>query len=147
MTYPTLENDRFHAEEGLHITVQVPETHVRAVLDAVMAETDLKYGDYDCVSFTTSAGIQRFRSLGTGRNRATTTAVEVHCVEVSFFLGNGHSNTSHVLKAVYASHPYEEPVIYLHPCVRTVHIRGLDEDNPNRFWNREADNWVPDEHR
>ena len=52
-----------------------------------------------------------------------------------------------VLRSIYASHPYEEPVVFVETCVRTLHIRGVDEDNPNRFWNNEAEDWVPEEHR
>ncbi|NND19470.1 MAG: hypothetical protein HKN98_12915, partial [Silicimonas sp.] len=107
----------------------------------------LRYGDYDCVAYRTAAGVQQFRSLGSGRNAATEKVVEVPCVEVSFFIGSNEDRAVAVLRAIYSAHPYEEPVIFVEPCVRTLHIRGMDEDNPNRFWNNEAEDWVPDEHR
>lgn len=143
---PTFETDRFTTEQGLRITVQVPEMHVRERLDAVCAESALAHGDYDHVSFTTAPGVQRFRSSGRGRNAATTGAVEVPCMELSFFLPD-NGIAADVVKTIYARHPYEEPVIYVQPCVRTLHIRGLDEDNPNRFWNRETLAWVPFAHQ
>lgn len=147
MTLPKLDNDRFIPENGLRIIVQVPDTHAQKVLDAVLVDDALKYGDYDCVAFRTAQGIQQFRSLGTGRNPATETVVEVPCVELSFFSGNDETGIVQVLRNIYSSHPYEEPVIFVEPCVRTLHIRGMDEDNPNRFWNNEAEDWVPEEHR
>lgn len=147
MTLPMLDNDRFVPEEGLRIFVQVPDTHTQRIVDAVLAENALKYGDYDSVTFQTAPGIQQFRSLGSGRNAATENAVEVPCVELSFFLDGDEVKTVQVLKSIYASHPYEEPVVFVAPCVRTLHIRGLDEDNPNRFWNSDAEDWVPEAHR
>lgn len=147
MTLPKLDNDRFVPENGLQIVVQVPETHAQKIVDAVLTEDDLKYGDYDCVTFRTAPGIQQFRSLGSGRNAATADVVEVPCLALSFFLGDGEAKAVQALKRIYSSHPYEEPVVFVQPCVRTLHIRGLDEDNPNRFWNNEAEDWVPEEHR
>lgn len=147
MTLPKLENDRFLPENGLRIVVQVPETHAQRIVDAVLVEDTLKYGDYDCVAFRTALGVQQFRSLGSGRNAATEDVVEVPCVELSLFLGNSEAKAVQVLKRIYSSHPYEEPVVFVEPCVRTLHIRGMDEDNSNRFWNNEAEEWVPEEHR
>lgn len=147
MKMPELKTGRFIPEDGLRITVQVPETHVQRIVDAVLAVSTLKYGDYDRVTFQTAAGTQSFRSLGSGRNAATEAAVEVPCVELSFFLGREDAGAAQVLESVYASHPYEEPVIYLAPCLRTLHIRGMDEDNPNRFWNSAPEDWVPAAHR
>ncbi len=147
MALPTFDNDRFVSEEGLRIIVQVPDTHAQRIVDAVLIEDRLKYGDYDSVTYKTTLGTQQFRSLGSGRNAATEKAVEVPCVEVSFFLGGEEAKSVHVLKAIYASHPYEEPVVYVGQYLRTLHIRGVDEDNPNRFWNSDAEDWVPEEHR
>lgn len=147
MALPKLESDRFIVEQGLRITVQVPEQHAQQIVDAVTEKDALKYGDYDSVTFRTTRGIQRFRSIGGGRNAATPKEVEVPCVEVSFFLKNDEVTAVQVLKAIYWAHPYEEPVVFVEPCLRTLHIRGLDEDNPNRFWNRKTEDWVPQAHR
>ena len=95
----------------------------------------------------TAPGIQHFRSLGSGRNAATEKVVEVPCIELSFFLGSDETKAVQILKNIYAAHPYEEPVVFVEPCVRTLHIRGMDEGNPNRFWNNEAEDWVPQEHQ
>jgi hypothetical protein len=147
MILPNLESGRFAPEAGFRIIVQVPHTHAQKIVDAVLVENALKYGDYDRVTFRAAPGVQQFRSLGSGRNAATQDAVEVPCVELSFFLSGDEDNAVGVLQSIYFSHPYEEPVIFVQPCVRTLHIRGTDEDNPNRFWNNEADDWVPEEHR
>ena len=147
MTLPVLNNDRFTSEAGLKVVVQVPNAHAERILDSVLQHADLKYGDYDRVAFRTTEGVQQFRSLSGGRNAATDDVVEVPCLEVSFFLQNDDAVLTEVLKAIYWAHPYEEPVVHVTPCLRTLHIRGLDEDNPNRFWNRESEDWVPNEHR
>ncbi|KAA0912909.1 hypothetical protein [Aquicoccus porphyridii] len=147
MTLPKLDNDRFVPEEGLRIIVQVPDTHAQRIVNAVLTEDALKYGDYDSVTFQTTPGTQKFRSLGSGRNSGTEKVVEVPCVELSFFLGGDDAKAVRVLKAIYTSHPYEEPVVFVVQCIRTLHIRGMDEDNPNRFWNSDAEDWVPEEHR
>ena len=147
MQMPVLANDRFVPDPGLRIIVQVPDQHARRIVDAVLDENSLAHGDYDSVTFKSTPGSQKFRSLGTGRNAATREVVEVPCVELSFFLGNDETSAVLVLKAIYSAHPYEEPVVFVVPCVRTLHVRGMDEDNPNRFWNRATEDWVPEEHQ
>lgn len=147
MTLPKLDNDRFVPENGLRIIVQVPDTQTQQIIDAVLVDDALRYGDYDRVAFRTASGIQQFRSLGSGRNTATEKVVEVPCVELSFFTSSDETRVVQALRNIYSSHPYEEPVIFVEPCVRTLHIRGMDENNPNRLWNNGAEDWVPAEHR
>lgn len=142
-----LETSRFTAEDGLRITVQVPDDRARVLMQAILAVEPLKYGDYDRVAFRTAPGMQQFRSLGSGRNTATEAEVEVPCVELSVFVPDDGARVERILRAIYDAHPYEEPVIFVAPCLRTLHIRGTDEDNPNRFWNRPAEDWVPAAHR
>ncbi|WP_415404595.1 hypothetical protein [Tateyamaria sp. SN3-11] len=139
-----LISDRFTAQSGHLITVQVPETDAPRLITAITTVDPLAYGDYDSVTFASQPGTQSFRALGTGRNAATADVVTVPCVELSFFCAG---DPGPVIKAIYAAHPYEEPVIFASPTARTLHIRGLDEDNPNKFWNRPTPDWVPEEHR
>jgi len=70
-----------------------------------------------------------------------------HAQRIAFFLGTDEAKAVQVIKSIYSTHPYEEPVVFVESCVRTLHIRGVDENNPNRFWNNEPEDWVPDEHR
>ncbi|WP_211201592.1 hypothetical protein [Rhodobacter sp. NTK016B] len=147
MTLPKIDSKRFTTETGLRITVQVPESYVQKIVDAVVSEDRLKYGDYDSVSWRSAPGIQQFRSLGGGRNTPAETAVTVPCVELSFFLSGDEAGAARVIETLYTVHPYEEPVIFVTPCMRMLHIRGLDEDNPNRFWNNPPEAWVPEDHR
>lgn len=143
---PTLETERFTTEPGYTLTVEVPEERADAVVAAILKVVPLKWGDYDRVAFRGAPGNQQFRSLGTGRNAATADTVAVPCQRVSCFLP-GSADLTAVLEAVYHAHPYEEPVVLVTPALRSAHVRGLDEDNPNRFWNRPAADWVPAEHR
>ncbi len=148
MTLVPLTSDRFSTEDGVHVVVQVPEPSCQGLIDRILTETPLAWGDYDSVSFRTAPGTQQFRSTGAGRNPATAGVVEVPCVELSFFLPLGDdTHTARVVAAIYDAHPYEEPVIFLTPCMRSLHIRGRDEDNPNRFWNAPPADWVPGAHR
>ena len=148
MTRSPFDSPRFQTESGWRVTVQVPQAHAADILTAVREKAALTWGDYDTVSFESTAGTQRFRSLGTGHNPASDGIMEVACVELAFFLpGNeagDEAEAAGVLEAIYGVHPYEEPVIFVQPSVRTLHIRGMDEDNPHRFWNRPAGEWVPD---
>ncbi|KQI70720.1 hypothetical protein AN191_16610 [Loktanella sp. 5RATIMAR09] len=147
MTLPNLTTERFIPERGFRITVQVPDQNAKTVAEEILRQTNLQYGDYDSVTFKTVAGVQQFRSLGSGRNAATDDIVEVPCVELSFFLDDDDALLARVIESIYAAHPYEEPVVFVEACLRTRHIRGLDEDNPNRFWNSAPADWVPEEHR
>ncbi len=147
MGLPDLSNVRFTTQPGYVVTTQTPEVCVKVIMDAVVACHDLKYGDYDQVAFRTSPGVQQFRSLPGGRNAPTEEAVTIPCVELSFFVPNDQAVLTAVLKAIYDTHPYEEPVIFVKESLRTLHIAGLDEDNPNRYWNWEDDPWTPEQNR
>lgn len=141
------DHARYRLESGLRILVQVPCEALGRVAAAVLACDPLAHGDYDRVSFHGPAGVQRFRALGGGRNRATGDIVEVACVEWQIFTTAEGAARDALIRAIYAAHPYEEPVIHLLPAQRCRHRRGMDEDNPNRFWNRAAADWVPESHR
>ena len=146
MTLPKLTTERFISEHGFRITVQVPDENAKIVTAEILNQSDLEYGDYDSVTFKTAIGVQQFRSLGGGRNAATETILEVPCIELSFFLANDEALVARVIEAIYSVHPCEEPVMYGKACLRILHIRGLDEDNPNRFWNAAPANWLPNQH-
>jgi len=147
MDITTVSSERFTIESGYRVTIQVPPQHAKEILTAVGSVTDLTYGDYDQVAFTAMVGVQQFRSLPTSRNGASGEVLEVPCTELSFVLPKGPALLTTVLAAIYATHPYEEPVIFVNELVSTRHIPGVDEENPNRFWNREALDWVPKVHR
>ncbi len=142
-----MDSDRFRLQAGHRVSVQVPEEDATRVLEAVLAQDPLCYGDYDQVAFVFSPGTQQFRSLPGGRNAATEVAVFVSCVELSFFTDSDAPVVERILKAIYRVHPYEEPVIQIAAAMRTLHRPGTDEDNPNRFWNRPDADWVPQIHR
>lgn len=139
-------SDRFDLEAGTEIKVQVPELHAQPLLRAVYKHDTLRYGHYDHVSFQTALGLQRFRSRPGGRNAASEEVFDVPCVELGFFVAD-RAAVGPVLEAIYAQHPYEEPVVLIQQVQRARHRPGVDEDNPNKFWNRAAEDWVPDLHQ
>ncbi|MBE1285114.1 MAG: hypothetical protein GJ676_17510 [Rhodobacteraceae bacterium] len=142
-----LKSERFTTETGTRVLVQVPETEAQAVLQVILKHDPLAWGDYDQVAFFSPPGRQQFRSLPGGRNAPTDEAMSVSCVEIQVFSILRGTDLEAMIRAVYNVHPYEEPVIQLIPALRTRHIPGVDEDNPNRFWNREMPDWVPEPHR
>ena len=142
-----LASDRFNVETGTRILVQVPQEAADRVLQAILSRDPLPWGDYDQVAFTSHPGTQQFRSLPEGVNAATDQAMTVECVELQVFTCARGRDLEPILKAIYDVHPYEEPVIQLIDAIRPRHIRGVDQDNPNRFWNRETPGWVPAPHR
>ena len=145
MTLPDVASGRFTQEKGFHIVLQVPETHVQIVIDAILDVAVLKQGDDDSVAFISISGLQQFRCLVTVRNPNSPGLINVPCLEVSFFLENEPAMITQVIEAIYDAHPYEEPVIRIQEALRTKHIPGVDEDNPNRIWNaRDADWYKPD---
>lgn len=140
-------SSRFTLEPGTRILVQVPQPAAAQVLAAVLEVEPLTWGDYDQVAFTTQAGTQQFRSRPGGRNGPTEVAVEVPCVEVQLFVPRQGQALEQVICAIYHAHPYEEPVIQLIAAQRSCHVQGMDESNPNRFWNQNTADWVPEAHR
>lgn len=142
-----LTSQRFSVEKGTRVLVQVPQEAAGRVLAAMVAVEPLIWGDYDQVAFTTQAGVQQFRSCPGGRNQATEDAVEVPCVELQVFVAKQGQSLEPLICAIYHAHPYEEPVIQLLAAHRCCHVQGMDEDNPNRFWNQPAQDWVPAAHR
>lgn len=57
MKQQALESDRFNCENVLRISVQVPEQNAQTIIDFVLKETSLEYGDYDRVTFRSTPGI------------------------------------------------------------------------------------------
>ncbi|OIQ36531.1 MAG: hypothetical protein BM558_13790 [Roseobacter sp. MedPE-SW] len=146
-TYTTIHSSRFAIEQGTRVLIQVPQEAAGRVMQAILAEERLNWGDYDQVAYTTRPGVQQFRARPQARNRATDWAVEVACVELQIFVPKQGPLLEPLLRAIYHAHPYEEPVIQLVPAARSLHRRGQDEANPNRFWNQEPADWVPTAHR
>jgi len=142
-----IKSSRFRVQAGHRVVVQVPQQDAARVLDAVLEQDALVYGDYDRVAFVTCPGVQQFRSLSGGRNSATEEAVTVPCVELSFFTDAEATRLELIISMIYHAHPYEEPVVHVMAAARALHLRGVDEDNPNRFWNRPDAGWVPKAHR
>ena len=142
-----IRSARFTIEQGTRLLIQVPQQAAARLLQAILAQEPLHWGDYDQVAYTSSTGVQQFRTLPQARNRATAQAVTVDCVELQIFVPKQGQDLEPLLCAIYYAHPYEEPVIQLIPAARSLHGRGQDEANPNRFWNQEAADWVPDIHR
>ena len=141
-----MNNLSFQTAPCYQIRVQTPEAHVDRLLASLSNIDPLLWGDYDQVSFTTTPGQQRFRALASARNAATSGVEIVPCVELSFVVAASVDLTA-VLAALCDTHAYEEPVIVVTQALRTLHIRGMGDENPNRFWNLPSEDWIPEVHR
>lgn len=142
-----LVSSRFKVEIGHRLLVQVLQPDAARVLDALLLIDPMAWRDYDRVSFMTGPGEQKFCARSGSRNVPTAETVSVPCVELQLFTCADMQELEALIHAIYDTHPYEEPVIQIVKAQGTRHIPGLDEDNPNRFWNRETADWVPEAHR
>ncbi len=135
-TKTKISTNRFFLEADYPITVQITQYHAQDLIKAALRKMPLEYGDYDQVIFIWASGSQQFGSLATGYNRTRNHTVEVNYVEIFFFLEQSDTMREDVITALNETYPYEELVVYGQNCLRTLHIRGTDSDDPNRFWDR-----------
>lgn len=107
----------------------------------VLSKSALNWEAYESVSFICAEGLQHFGALSTIVRQIR--LCKYPWIKFCFFLEQSDTMLKEVVTAIYQAHPYEEPVIFIQNCLRTLHIRGADIDNPNRFWNRQDVDWVP----
>lgn len=100
------------------IVVYVPEAHGEAIRRAMGEAGAGRIGNYDNCSFTLK-GIGRFRPLQ-GANPAIGAAGRLEeVVEERIETVCAEDRLSHVLGAIRAAHPYEEPAIDVYPLTTT----------------------------
>ena len=57
MILSDLSSNKFTTEKGVRVTVQVPDHYAQQIVDAVLTEQQLKWGDYDSVAFRSAPGV------------------------------------------------------------------------------------------
>ena len=62
-TFRTIQSGRFSIEQGTRVLIQVPQEAAEQVLQEILAQEPLHWGDYDQVAYTTRPGVQQFRAL------------------------------------------------------------------------------------
>lgn len=123
------------------VRVQIPPENVEEVIQAVLQVDPLEYGDYQKVAFRHRLGTQQFEPMVNACS-GKLGLIQIPCDEVSFVVPDSQSVLSGVVEAVFCSHPYEEPVIQIQPILSTRLRAGAQKDNPKKWWNRSALQWV-----
>lgn len=123
------------------VRVQIPPENVEEVLHAVLQVEPLEYGDYQKVAFRHRQGTQQFEPTANACS-GKLGLIQVPCDEVSFVIPHNQETLSCVIEAVFDAHPYEEPVIQIQSILSTRLRPGAQKDNPRKWWNRSALQWV-----
>src|SRR5260221_2538324 len=122
------------------VTFQAPTGDVARIMLAVTEVVALQIGKYDRCAFETSAGTEHYRPLtGAAAGAESETRRRPGVVEAKFQLGRDRDLLDQAVKAIFAVHSYEEPVILVQDMIAS-RSRGLpDKDNPHRWWNQGGD--------
>lgn len=116
---PTLQNrvkKKFYLQKQCLFHVQIPVEDVSKVLEAIINITPLRYGNYEQVAFSYTAGIQQYKPL-IGSKTGEAELIHIPCDEISFTVPK--QDEVAVIDAIYESHPHEEPVILIQEVLRT----------------------------
>ena len=132
----TLITDSATACHEFSIQTYVIEQDVEKILKAIVEVTSLRYGRYDNVSFQSTEGVQRFRSLSGAHMGESAEVVELPVVELTFSIPYDETILKNVIDQIFEANAAEEPVIYIKEIWSTRAIDYSDKTNPNRFWNR-----------
>jgi hypothetical protein len=130
----TVEGTTYRLERAYFISAHVPSDIADKVLKSVVAAVGLDYGKYDQVAFLDAPGREQFRPRDGSKAGAFSKAVRVPTTVVSFSVPHDATALKDALDAIYKSHRYEEPVIYVSEVWR-ARSTASDDSNPNRWWN------------
>ncbi|OIN09146.1 hypothetical protein [Oceanisphaera psychrotolerans] len=107
--------------ETFRIKVYVIEECVEKVLNAVQRVTNLKYGNYDGVSWCSHPGVERC----TPREGSDTWGGSIGepffigSIQIEFSIPRDKELLSKVVEMIFESHPWDEPVISIFESVET----------------------------
>lgn len=104
------------------ITTYVPPHFIESVIAGITGVVPLTYCAYDSVVWYSSPGVEQFRPLS-GSNPTQGDIGEVEkgdSIRLEFSIPRDRDLLQDVLtKGILKSHPWEEPVIYVHECLST----------------------------
>ena len=118
------------------IHIRTPVGGVDAVLEALTRDVPLRQGAYDCCSYITAAGQQRFRALEGSHAGAEGTIQSTSTAEIVVSIPPDRDLLDKVFRTVFAVHVNEEPTIQVQEVWGSRSHYLDDKDNPNRYWNR-----------
>ena len=105
------------------ITIFVPPEHLDALLEGVEREVPLVFGPYDRSAWWSAVGVEQFRPLpGSKPTVGQTGQVErLPTIRVEFAIPRDRKLLERVLaRGVTASHPWEEPAIFVDEALATA---------------------------
>jgi len=104
-----------HLQPVYRITVYVPPTHLEDVLAAAEEAAPMRLGRYESVAHWSAEGTERFRPMAGADPTIGTPGVEsrVPTVLLEVVIPRDDELLERVLQAVVATHPWEEPAIFV----------------------------------
>ena len=130
-----IKGKTYRMERAYYVAAHVPVDDVDRVVAAVGAAVGLEYGNYDQVAYINAEGLEQFRPLTGSKAGAAAEPGRNPTKVVSFSVPHDDRVLKKALDAIYASHSYEEPVIYVTEVLRSRET-SRDEKNPNKWWNQ-----------
>ncbi|MCA0432137.1 MAG: hypothetical protein LCH46_02640 [Proteobacteria bacterium] len=122
------------------LTVQLPAENADTIIEHVTTITPLTAGKYDCNSYETAPGFERYRP-GEGAAAGKEEAIRKRpgVVILYFQIEDDEALLANVVEKIFAVNPYQEPFITVER-VLVSRSKGLDDSkNPYRWWNTTGD--------
>lgn len=98
------------------IKLYCPPECAEPIIAAVLKVVSLRYGNYDCVAWTSSAGVEQFRPL----SGAKPAVGDIHqvtrgdSVKIEFSVPRDEQTLQQVVvQGIFPVHPWDEPVILI----------------------------------
>ncbi|MCV6636935.1 hypothetical protein [Candidatus Albibeggiatoa sp. nov. NOAA] len=131
-----IQGNGYRLEQAYLVETHVPNANVESVLSALVAAVSLEYGDkYDQVLFLDAPGFEHFRPKSNSKGGEHKTALRDPSTRVTFSIPQDSTLLKNAIDAIHKAHSYEEPVVYIKDVWRSQAL-SADDDNPNRWWNK-----------
>ncbi len=107
--------------ETFRIKVYVISDYLEKVLDAITSTTNLKYGNYDGVSWCSHPGIERCtpRAGSNTYGGDIDKPFSIASTKIEFSIPRDKELLSKVVESIFQHHPWDEPVICITESVDT----------------------------
>ncbi len=140
MTLTPFETHSTRMQPVFLVTVQVPSENVETILEHVTKITPLRAGNYDCNSYETAIGFERYRPReGAAAGLEDAVRKRPGVVLLSFWIEDDEALLARVTETIFAVNPYQEPFITVTRGLVSK-SKGLDDSkNPYRWWNTTGD--------
>ena len=125
------------------IEIQTVPTDVDRILDAIVSVHPLRYGTYERNASVSARGLETARppagsTTDTHVDGFEPGTIETYpMVELKVSVPRDPDVLAAVMDSIIDVHHYEEPVIFVREDWASRAAYDPDNDNPNRWWNRE----------